>query len=32
MSAAHPVVELTTPIEDVARMVKEGHVQCSLNL
>ena len=25
MGAAYPVVELTTPIEDVARMVKEGH-------
>lgn len=25
MGAAYPVVDLTTPIEDVARMVKEGH-------
>jgi cystathionine beta-synthase len=25
MGAAYPVVDLTTPIEEVARMVKEGH-------
>jgi predicted transcriptional regulator len=25
MSEAYPVVDITTSIEDVARMVKEGH-------